>query len=53
MIDEVQYAPDLFPLIKETVDANGDKGLVWLTGSQPFHLMKNVGESLAGRVAVM
>lgn len=53
LIDEIQYAPGLFPLIKETVDADGGKGLVWLTGSQPFHLMKNVGESLAGRVAVM
>ena len=53
LIDEIQYAPGLLRLIKETVDADGGKGLVWLTGSQPFHLMKNVGESLAGRVAVM
>ncbi len=53
LIDEIQYAPGLFPLIKEAVDASGGKGLVWLTGSQPFHLMQNVGESLAGRVAVM
>ena len=53
LIDEIQYAPGLLPLIKEIVDANGSKGLIWLTGSQPFHLMKNVGESLAGRVAVM
>jgi predicted AAA+ superfamily ATPase len=53
LIDEIQYAPGLLPLIKEMVDADGGKGLVWLTGSQPFHLMKNVGESLAGRVAVM
>lgn len=53
LIDEIQYAPGLFPHIKEVVDANGGKGLYWLTGSQPFHLMKNVGESLAGRVAVM
>jgi predicted AAA+ superfamily ATPase len=53
LIDEIQYAPGLLPLIKETVDAAGGKGLYWLTGSQPFHLMQNVGESLAGRVAVM
>jgi len=53
LIDEIQYAPGLFPLVKEAVDAQGGKGLVWLTGSQPFHLMKNIGESLAGRVAVM
>jgi hypothetical protein len=53
MIDEVQYAPGLFPLIKEKVDALGDKGLYWLTGSQSLHLMQQVSESLAGRVAVL
>lgn len=53
LIDEIQYAPGLLPLIKETVDAQGGKGLYWLTGSQPFHLMRQVTESLAGRVAVM
>lgn len=53
LIDEIQYAPGLLPLIKESVDASGGKGQYWLTGSQPFHLMQNVGESLAGRVAVM
>jgi len=53
LIDEIQYAPGLLPLIKEAVDAAGGKGLFWLTGSQPFHLMQNVSESLAGRVAVM
>lgn len=53
LIDEIQYAPGLLPLIKENVDAAGGKGLYWLTGSQPFHLMQNVSESLAGRVAVM
>ena len=53
LIDEIQYAPALFPLIKQMVDADGGRGLVWLTGSQPLHLMQNVSESLAGRVAVM
>jgi predicted AAA+ superfamily ATPase len=53
LIDEIQYAPGLFPLLKETVDTQSGKGLYWLTGSQPFHLMQNVTESLAGRVAVM
>jgi predicted AAA+ superfamily ATPase len=53
LIDEIQYAPQLLPLIKALVDQDGRKGLVWLTGSQPFHLMQGVGESLAGRVAVV
>ena len=53
LIDEVQYAPGLFPLIKQAVDVHGGKGLYWLTGSQPFHLMQQVTESLAGRVAIL
>lgn len=53
LIDEIQYAPGLLPLIKEAVDACPGKGLYWLTGSQPFHLMQHVTESLAGRVAVL
>ena len=53
LIDEIQYAPELFPYIKMSVDKVRQKGLFWLTGSQPFELMKNVSESLAGRVAVL
>ncbi|MCB9978542.1 MAG: ATP-binding protein [Rhodospirillales bacterium] len=53
LIDEVQYAPDLFPYIKMAVDKAGKNGLFWLTGSQQFDLMKNVTESLAGRVAIL
>lgn len=53
LIDEVQYAPELFPFIKMRVDKTDETGLYWLTGSQPFRLMKNVSESLAGRVAIL
>ena len=53
IIDEIQYAPQLLPYIKMYVDGNNDKGSFWLTGSQMFHLMKNVSESLAGRVGVV
>lgn len=53
LIDEVQRAPGLFIHIKRIVDASDKKGLFWLTGSQQFHLMKDVSESLAGRVAVL
>ena len=53
LIDEVQYAPDLFRAIKIEVDANQRPGDFWLTGSQSFHLMRGVQESLAGRVAVL
>ena len=53
LIDEAQYAPDLFPYIKMVVDKKRQNGLFWLTGSQQFDMMKNVTESLAGRVAVL
>lgn len=53
LIDEVQKAPELLVQIKKIVDATDEKGLFWLTGSQKFTLMKNVSESLAGRVAVL
>jgi len=53
LLDEVQYVPELFPYIKMIVDREKKNGLFWLTGSQMFHLMKNVGESLAGRVAIL
>lgn len=53
LIDEVQYAPELFPYIKAIVDKGKKGGQYWLTGSQHFHLMKNVTESLAGRVGIL
>lgn len=53
LIDEVQYAPELFAYIKLHVDKNHDAGAFWLTGSQVFKLMRGVQESLAGRVAVL
>lgn len=54
VIDEVQYAPELFPLIKIVVDAAPErKGQYWLSGSQQFQMMKNVSESMAGRVGIL
>ena len=53
LIDEVQYAPELFSYIKMKVDKNHEPGAFWLTGSQVFKLMRGVQESLAGRVAVL
>lgn len=52
-IDEIQYAPELLPYTMLAVDADKRPGQFWLTGSQQFHLMKEVSESLAGRVAIM
>jgi len=53
IIDEIQYAPELLPFIKIYVDENKQNGDFWITGSQVFHTMKNVSESLAGRIAVI
>jgi predicted AAA+ superfamily ATPase len=53
LIDEVQYAPNLFPYIKIAVDKSNEPGMFWLTGSQQFDMMQNVTESLAGRVAIL
>ncbi|MDO4936200.1 MAG: ATP-binding protein [Phascolarctobacterium sp.] len=53
LIDEVQYAPELFPYIKLLVDKRQHTGDFWLTGSQMFSLMKNVSETMAGRVALI
>ena len=53
IIDEIQYAPSLLPYIKMHVDEHHSKGGFWLTGSQKFHMMKGVSESLAGRIAVI
>ena len=53
LIDEVQYAPELFSYIKMIVDKEKQRGMYWLTGSQQIKLMKNVPESLAGRVGIV
>jgi predicted AAA+ superfamily ATPase len=53
LIDEVQYAPELFTYIKIYADIHRQNGLFWLTGSQKFSLMKGIQESLAGRVAIL
>ena len=53
IIDEIQYAPELFPYIKIYVDKHRENGAFWLTGSQKFSLMRGVQESLAGRVAIL
>lgn len=53
IIDEVQYAPELFTYIKIHIDEHHMPGAFWLTGSQIYRLMRGVQESLAGRVALL
>jgi len=54
IFDEVHHVPELFPLIKHHVDKKPEvKGRFILTGSAQFNLMKNVSESLAGRIGLL
>ncbi len=54
IFDEVQYAPELLPYVKERIDANRHQvGQYFLTGSQNLALVERVTESLAGRAAVL
>ena len=53
IIDEIQYAPELLSFIKIKVDESGENGEYYLTGSQMFHMMNKVSESLAGRVGIL
>jgi uncharacterized protein len=52
ILDEIQYVPELFSYIQGIVDNNPATGQFIITGSQNFLLMKNISQSLAGRVAV-
>lgn len=57
LIDEFQKVPSILEKIKDIVDklsyeGKNPNGLFWLTGSAKFLMMKDVSESLAGRVAI-
>lgn len=53
IIDEFQYVPELMPYIKDIIDNDRRPGMYLLTGSQQFSVMKNLSETLAGRIALM
>lgn len=53
IVDEVQLAPNLFHEIKRLVDMSDVYGEIILTGSQTFHLMESVTETLAGRIGIL
>ena len=52
-LDEIQYVPSLFRYLKMSCDEREDKGLYFLSGSQPFKLMDMVSDSMAGRIAII
>lgn len=53
IIDEVQKAPQLFEQIKIISDAEDAPGRFWLTGPQQYNMMRNVRETLAGRIGII
>lgn len=53
IIDEIQKAPELFEQIKIMCDESEERGLFWLTGSQQYGMMKNIRETLAGRIGIL
>lgn len=52
-VDEIQKAPELFPQIKMYIGREHKKGQFFMCGSQQFHMMKGVGESLSGRLGLV
>jgi len=53
ILDEVQYAPELLPALKRRVDRSERKGQYFLTGSQNLAVLRDVSESLAGRIGIL
>ena len=53
LIDEIQYAPELLGQIKIICDNTEETGLFWLTGSQKFNVMRDIRETLAGRIGIL
>lgn len=54
IFDEIQWAPELLPYVKERIDEHrAEPGQYLLTGSQNLLLAEQVTESLAGRAAVL
>ena len=53
ILDEIQYVPEILQYIKIRIDKNRNPGVWIMTGSQQFHLMKNISETLTGRIAIL
>jgi len=53
ILDEIQYVPELIPALKRFIDENRRPGMYLITGSQQWHVMRNLAESLAGRIAML
>lgn len=52
ILDEVQYVPELLAALKRRMDQSDTKGQYFLTGSQNLNVLRQVAESMAGRIAI-
>ena len=54
ILDEIQYVPELLSYVKMAIDTDRHRrGRFLFTGSQQFAMIKNLGDSLAGRIALL
>lgn len=53
ILDEIQYVPELVAALKRRVDRKRQPGQYLLTGSQQWHVLRNLAESLAGRAVFL
>ena len=53
ILDEIQRTPELPSYLQPVIDDSGAPGQFILTGSQQFEVMTNIGQSLAGRTALL
>ncbi len=53
IIDEAQYVPELFSVVQVLSDERNENGQYILSGSQNFLLLKQIKQSLAGRVSLL
>lgn len=53
ILDEVQYVPELLAAVKRRVDLSPARGQYFMTGSQNLAILKDVSESMAGRVGIL
>ncbi len=52
IIDEIQYAPNMFSYLQVYTDERQQNGEYIISGSQNFLMMENISQSLAGRVSL-
>lgn len=53
ILDEIQYAPELVGVLKRKIDRERKPGQFLLTGSQQWHVLRSIAESLAGRAVFL